>query len=117
MEEIWNLWVFLEIAIIENIRGICEKIYLSQIQKYRVENIIERLVERKNIKQYNFNNDKARLNFGELKYPFIEYMSYKLKKYGKQGLPYLEVLEDEVKRIRNDCIFSNKKGALRYSNF
>ena len=34
MEEIWNLWIFLEIAIIENIRNICEKIYSSQVQKY-----------------------------------------------------------------------------------
>ena len=36
MEEIWNLWIFLEIAIIENIRNICEKIYSSQVQKYKV---------------------------------------------------------------------------------
>ena len=35
MEEIWNLRVFLDLAIIENIRGICEKIYISQIWKNR----------------------------------------------------------------------------------
>jgi hypothetical protein len=34
----------------------------------------------------------------ELKYPFIEYMSYKLKQYGKQGLPYLNILEKEVNK-------------------
>ena len=39
--------MFLQIAIIENIRGICEKIYSAQVQKYKVENIIERLVENK----------------------------------------------------------------------
>ena len=47
MEEIWNLPVFLNIAIIENIRTICEKIYLSQIQKYKVEELVERLIEKK----------------------------------------------------------------------
>ncbi|MBO4815758.1 MAG: hypothetical protein J5507_02235 [Clostridia bacterium] len=98
MEEIWNLWIFLEIAIIENIRNICEKIYSSQIQKYKVENIIERLVEKKDSKEYKFKDIKINLNLKEMKYPFIEYMSYKLKAYGKQGMPYLEILEDQVKR-------------------
>ena len=48
MDEIWNIGMFLQIAIIENIRRICEKIYICQIQKYKVESIIERLVENKN---------------------------------------------------------------------
>ena len=47
MEEIWNIGLFLQIAIIENIREICEKIYVSQMQKYKAENIVERLVESK----------------------------------------------------------------------
>ena len=103
MEEIWNLWIFLEIALIENIRNICEKIYITQIQKYKVESIIERLVERKesktqifkNIKRENQNNKK----YKEMKYSFIEYMSYKLKRFGKQGLPYLEILEEQVNKM------------------
>ena len=101
MEEIWNLWIFLEISLIENIRNICEKIYIAQIQKYKVENIIERLVERKEIKNQIFKNVKRDSNniYKEMKYPFIEYMSYKLKKYGKQGLSYLEVLEEQVNKM------------------
>lgn len=47
MEEIWSIGIFMKIALIENIRQICEKIYVSQLQKYKVENIIERLVEQK----------------------------------------------------------------------
>ena len=46
MEEIWNIGIFIQIALIENIRRICEKIYSSQMQKYKVESIIERLVEK-----------------------------------------------------------------------
>ena len=54
MEEIWSLSLFLQIAIIENIRNICERIYSSQVQKYRVENIVERLVEKKDYKNQKY---------------------------------------------------------------
>jgi len=100
MEEIWNLWIFLELALIENIRNICEKIYLSQLQKYRVESIIERLVEKRENKKQKFKKIKniTQKTYKEMKYPFIEHMSYKLKRYGKQGIPYLEILEEQVNR-------------------
>jgi len=102
MEEIWNLWIFLELALIENIRNICEKIYQAQMQKYKVENIIERLVEKKENKSQIFKNVRREIKnnniYKEMKYPFIEYMSYKLKRYGKQGLPYLEILEELVNK-------------------
>ena len=109
MEEIWNLWIFLEISIIENIRNICEKIYSTQLQKYKVENIIERLVEKKETNKFKLKKTKSKEMFKELRYAFIEYMSYKLKKYGKHGLPYLEILDDQVRRTRNNSIRSNKK--------
>ncbi len=103
MEEIWNLWIFLSIALIENIRNICEKIYLAQMQKYKVENIIERLVEGKENKNQIFRNIKRENKnynmYKEMKYTFIEYMSYKLKRYGKQGVPYLEILEEQVNKM------------------
>ncbi len=54
MEEIWSIGLFLQIAIIENIRNVCEKIYSTQIQKYRVEDIIERLVEYKTPRDQKF---------------------------------------------------------------
>jgi len=47
----------LQIAIIENIREICEKIYISQMQKYRAENIVERLVENKPKADLTFKNN------------------------------------------------------------
>lgn len=101
MEEIWNLWIFLGLALIENIQSICEKIYISQIQKYKVESIIERLVERKENKKQKFKNIKNTNSkvYKEMKYSFIEYMSYKLKRYGKQGVPYLEILEEQVNKM------------------
>lgn len=100
MEEIWNLWIFLEIAIIENIRAVCEKIYVAQNQKYKVEGIIERLVEKKEDLKFKTPKISFRPNQlkNEMKYPFIEYMSYKLKRFGKKGIAYLNILEEEVNK-------------------
>jgi len=103
MEEIWSLWLFLEIALIENIRAVCEKIYLSHIQKYKVESIVERLIEKKENTNQQFkpikDEYKNQMSYKEIKYPFIEYMSYKLKKYGKQGIAYLNILEEQVNKM------------------
>ena len=101
MEEIWNIGTFIQIAILQNIREICEKIYFSQMQKYRVENIIERLVENKEeLKYKNLTEYKARVKgYGEMKYPFIEYMSYRLKQYGKSAYGFMAVLEEQVNKM------------------
>ena len=100
MEEIWNIGIFLQLAIIENIREIAEKIYNVQMQKYRAENIVERLVENKEKSDLKFKNSTinkaAKNSFSEIKYPFVEYMSYILKRYGKKGYCYLKALEETV---------------------
>ena len=94
MEEIWNIGIFLQIAIIENIREICEKIYASQMQKSKAENIVERLVENKpKVSKFKMSQAKNQEN---MKYPFIEYMSYILKRYGKKGYSYLKALEETI---------------------
>ena len=103
MEEIWNIGIFLQIAIIQNISEICEKIYSSQIQKYKVKNIIERLVEKKDKSELKFNQTYGAkiksTEFRSMRYPFIEYMSYSLKKYGKKAYGYLNILEEEVEKL------------------
>ena len=106
MEEIWDIGIFLEIALIENIRMICEKIYSVQLQKYKVEDIIERLVENKEKDQLRFNKlgeYKTKVKeYGEMKYPFIEYMSFKLRQFGKKGYPFLNILEEQVNKMGVD---------------
>ena len=101
MEEIWNIAIFMQIALVEKIREICEKIYFSQMQKYRAENIIERLVERKQeLKCKNLSEYKAKVKgYGEMKYPFIEYLSYELKKQGKAAIPFIMALEEQVNKM------------------
>ena len=98
MDEIWNIGIFIEIAIIENIRQICEAIYISQIEKFKVESIIERLIDfSSNQKFKNLKiNPKLNIKINDVKYPFIEYMSYKLKKYGKKTESFLRILEEET---------------------
>ena len=106
MEEIWNIGTFLQIAIIENIRNICERIYSAGLQKYRVENIIERLVENKSKEELRFSKLGEYKNkvteYGEMKYPFIEYMSYKLRQLGKKAYPFLNILEEQVNKMGVD---------------
>ena len=103
MEEIWSLSNFLQIAIVQNIANICKKIYSAELQKYKVENIVERLVEKKDLdnQKFKINKDtyKNEVSYKELKYPFIEHMSYRLKKYGKRGIAYLKVLEEQVNKM------------------
>ena len=98
MEEIWNISVFLNISLIEKIRNVCEKIYFVQIQKYKVESIIERLVENKHDQDlvYKRNIEQIKLPFS--KEPFIEYLSYRLNQYGKKSQPYIKILEEQVEK-------------------
>lgn len=98
MDEIWNIGIFLQIAIISAIKDVCQKIYSSQIQKYKVENIVERLIENKEKSDMKFKNTNnfTKNIFQDMKYPFIEYMSYTLKRYGKKGVSYLKALEETV---------------------
>ena len=102
MDEIWNIGVFLQIAIIQNITDICIKIYNSQLQKYKVKNIIERLVEKKDKNKLDFKpisvNKLEKQDFQDINYSFIEYMSYCLKKYGKKAYGYLKILEEETEK-------------------
>ena len=89
MNEIWNIGIFLQISIVEKIRGICEKIFISQMQKFKVENMVQRILENKDVKKLKLDVDL---------YSFIEYMAYRLKTYGKEAAPFLAILEEQVQR-------------------
>ena len=103
LSEIECLEIFLKIAVIRNIKEICEKIYISQIQKYKVENLVERLIENKSEKErcfkYNIISKYIDRNFLSSRNSFIEYLSYKLKMQGKLATKYQEILDIEVEKI------------------
>ena len=100
MEEIWNVSLFLNIVLIEKIRAVCEQIYYSQIQKYKVESILERLVEQVDIHHQKFKKDIDAMKIGEdtTKETFVEYLSYRLRRYGKKGSPYIAILEEQLEK-------------------
>ena len=96
IEEIEKLPLFLKIVLISKIKEICERIYSSQIQKYKAESIINRLIEKRQIEEdINFNKKLGDTS----KFAFVEYMSYRLKKYGKTAIDYQKILEEEVSKL------------------
>jgi len=112
MEEIWSISIFLNIALIENIRRISEKIYSAQIQKIRVEEILEKTIgfdseEKRDINQIGYR--KKLVKEDELKYSFIEYLSYRLRKYGKKAYPYINSLEEITNKLGTDVATVIKK--------
>lgn len=99
MEEIWSFPIFIQLVVIQNIADVCENIYASQVQKYKVESIIERLVENKQTHTFRLKIEPKEEINQHMKYPFIEYMSYKLKRYGKKASSYLDILEEQVNKM------------------
>lgn len=98
IDEINNIGIFIKISIISHIKELCEKIYSSQIQKMKAENILERILENKSIVRFA-ETKKFKLVDEKNKYAFIEYMSYKLKRYGKKAIAYQDILEKEVQKL------------------
>jgi cellulose synthase/poly-beta-1,6-N-acetylglucosamine synthase-like glycosyltransferase len=98
MTEIWVLPIMLRIALIENIKFICEKIYNSQLQKFKVESIIERNIENKTQGEQRFSEYKN-IIVGAEATAFIEHMIYSLKKYGREAYEYVLAVEEEVNKV------------------
>ena len=102
MEEIWNIGIFIQIAIIQTIADISEKIFYAQVQKYKVENIFERLIEPRENSELRFKNKikkKNDLKIKDVNYSFIEYMLYKLRRIGNKGTQYIDILEKQVNKL------------------
>lgn len=97
MDEIWNIGLFIQIVLIQKIRKLCESIYLSQMQKYKAEIILSKFFKEDNLKLPVFSKATI-IKTTQMKNTFIEYMSYKLKKYGRKAYGYMNVLEEVVSR-------------------
>ena len=100
MNEIWNIGLFIQIVLIENIREICEYIYSCQMQKEKVENILSKFFNTKVKPSHATVINSIKLT--PMRNSFVEYMSYRLKKYGRKAFAYLNILEEEVEKTGND---------------
>ena len=89
---------------------------LAKCKSIRVENIFERLVEKKeDLKYKNLTEYKARVKgYGEMKYPFIEYLSYRLNKQGRSSYSIFEYIGRTSKQNGNYYRRGSKERTLRY---
>ena len=116
MKELWLMPVMLKIAIIEYISEICEKILDSQLQKFKVESLVERIIKNKSAQEQNFLKYKN-IKIDTEATSYVEHLIYSLKKYGKEGKKYNEILEEEIKKVgtsTNDVVkFEHYDMAIR----
>lgn len=105
MFELWNLGIFLQIELINQIHQICGKIYISQVEKEKVQNMYERLIEQIKQKKSRFNRINKYLTINkkeQMKNTYIEYLAYILKKNGQKTNKYLQALEEIIKMSGKD---------------
>ncbi len=99
LQELWIFPLMIKIALIKYIRQLSEKIYNVQVQRYKVEEIIERLVNQipNNEKKYTI---KFKKEEGiDLNMPFIEYMAYRLSKLDENGLKYIDAFDEQILKL------------------
>ncbi|MDQ2087331.1 glucoamylase family protein [Herbivorax sp. ANBcel31] len=95
--EIWALAVMIKIAIVENIKYLCEKIEKSQNQRRKVEQIISAFDKENNDISEIINNIDLHLNKKHhVDSTFIEHLSYKLRKMGKNYAHVLRHVDDRL---------------------
>ncbi|CZQ86184.1 glycosyl hydrolase 94 [Trichococcus palustris] len=94
--EIWAIPVVMKIALIENIRHICEDIQETQNQRHRAEEIFDKwltgddMSEIRNLVRTNIKE------FDETSFLFIEHLLYHLRKSGKNYTEFLNVIEETL---------------------
>ncbi len=98
MDELWIFPIMLKIALIEYIKKLCERITVSQFQKFKVESLIERIIKNKPQSEQRFYKYKNITICAEAT-SYVEYLLYVLKKYGNDGYEYINILENEINKI------------------
>lgn len=95
MDEICEIKKFLQIELIEKIKYLCERIVENQIEKYKANNLVERIIENKKVKKFKISTSSN-------KYSYLEYLTYKLKKYGKASGDYYKQIENVLNKENID---------------
>ncbi len=81
--ELYVLPTMLQIALIEHIRTVSQKIIAGQLQKFKVESLVERIIKNKDINKQKFYKYKN-INLNNEATSYVEYLTYLLKKMGKE---------------------------------
>lgn len=98
MREIWSFSIMLKIALVEYIKEVSSRIIVSLYQKLKVESIVERLVLKIPSNKQRFSKYKN-MEVDSEATSYVEYLTYLLKKIGKEGVPFLQILEDEAEKV------------------
>ena len=98
VDELWMLPVMLKISLIEYMKDLCEKITAAQLQKFKVESLVERVVKNKPVSEQRFHKYKSIILDTEAT-SYVEYLIYCLKKFGKDGAVYVQILEEEIRKV------------------
>ena len=98
MREIWTFSIMLKIALVEYIKKVCERIIIAQYQKLKVESLVERLLKKIHKNKQKFYKYKN-LQVDSEATSYVEHLIYLLKKIGNEGIKYIDILEDEVKKV------------------
>lgn len=97
-DELYELPMMIQIALIEHIKNVSLRIIVGQLQKFKVESLVERIIKNKEVNKQKFHKYKS-INLQNEATSYVEYLIYLLKKMGQDGLPYLEILEDEISKV------------------
>ncbi|HWQ76073.1 MAG TPA: glucoamylase family protein [Syntrophomonas sp.] len=81
--EIWALPIVIKLALLENIRNICEKIKNTQIQWNKADDMIDKMLVNKDADEENTTRLLQNImKQGRAGLPFIEHLSYRLRILG-----------------------------------
>ena len=79
-------------------------------------NDLQKFIENKDNLKFKTNSNTKTAGYGEMKYPFIEYMSYRLKQYGKQSYAFLNILEESSQKYIGIDLSDKQKEAIKLVN-
>lgn len=97
-KEIYEIPLMLQFALVHYISIVAQKIIIEQLQKFKVESLVERTINKKESSLQKFKGYKN-INLTNQADAYVEHLVYVLKKIGKRGLPYLDVLEKELQKM------------------
>lgn len=95
--ELYEFKLMLQIAIIEHIKNVADKIIINQLQKFKVESLIERIIKKDEFSEQKFYKYKN-VKLDNEAASYVEHLIFKLKKMGSISNPYLEILEEEINK-------------------
>ena len=96
--EIYEIPIALQTALIHYIGEIASKISVEQLQRFKVESLIERTINNQETAVQKFAGYRN-INIYNQADSYVEHMVFSLKKMGKKGTVYLDALENELLKM------------------